>query len=195
MDKKSPDNAKTGRLFIVSAPSGAGKTTLCNAVLKRFPTLCYSISHTTRAPRPGEQDGVDYFFISEDEFKERIRQDIWAEWAAVYGHYYGTSARFIDRHLSAGKDILLDIDYNGTRQILTRYPDSITIFIMPPSLASLEQRLLNRGSDSAETIAKRLKNAKTEMAQKDHYQHIVVNDSLSRAIDRLSAILSEHRAG
>ncbi len=195
MDKKSPDSTKTGRLFIVSAPSGAGKTTLCNAVLKKFPNLCYSISHTTRSPRPGELDSVDYFFISEDEFKERIRQDIWAEWAAVYGHYYGTSARFIDRHLAAGKDILLDIDYNGTRQILTRYPDSITIFIMPPSLASLEQRLLNRGTDSAETIAKRLENAKTEIAQKDHYQHIVVNDSLPQAIDKLSAILSEHHAG
>lgn len=195
MDKKSPDSARTGRLFIVSAPSGAGKTTLCNAVLKKFPDLCYSISHTTRAPRPGEHDGVDYFFISEDEFKDRIRQDIWAEWAEVYGHYYGTSERFLNRHLSAGKDILLDIDYNGTRQILTKYPDSITIFIMPPSLASLKQRLLNRGTDSEETIARRLENAKTEMAQKDHYRHIVVNDSLPRAIDTLSAILSAHHAG
>lgn len=194
MNKKSSDSAKTGRLFIVSAPSGAGKTTLCNAVLKKFPDLCYSISHTTRAPRPGESDGVDYFFISKDEFKKRIKQDIWAEWAKVYGHYYGTSARFIDRHLSAGKDILMDIDYNGTRKILAKYPDSITIFIMPPSPASLEQRLLNRGTDSAETIAKRLENAKTEMAKKDHYRHIVVNDSLPRAIDRLSAILSAHRA-
>lgn len=184
-----------GRLFIVSAPSGAGKTTLCNAVLKRFPDLCYSISHTTRAPRPGEQDGVDYFFISEEEFLQRIKNGIWAEWATVYGHYYGTSARFIDRHLEIGKDILLDIDYNGARQIISRYPDSVTIFILPPTFETLKQRLLKRGTDSEDIIARRLENAKAEIAQKDRYQYVLVNDSLPATIEKLCAIISGQHSG
>jgi len=192
---KTADPPKHGRLFIVSAPSGAGKTTLCNAVLQTFPNLAYSISHTTRPPRPGEQHGVDYFFISETEFKKKITDGVWAEWAKVHDHFYGTSARFIDRELAAGKDILLDIDFNGARQILVRYPDSISVFIMPPSYESLEKRLIGRGTDSPETIAKRLKTAKNEMAKKDHYQHIVVNDVLSEAIQTLAAIISSHGTG
>lgn len=194
LDKNSADTAKTGRLFIFSAPSGAGKTTLCNAILKKFPNLRYSISHTTREPRAGEQEGVDYFFISEAEFKENIKKGIWAEWAKVHDHFYGTSAHFIDRHLSAGKDILLDIDFNGARQILARYPNSITIFIMPPTFEALKQRLINRGTDSEKIIARRLENAKTEIAQKDYYKHIVVNDSLPETIEKLSAIISEPQA-
>ena len=192
---KAAGLSQPGRLFIVSAPSGAGKTTLCNAVRQTFPDLSYSISHTTRAPRSGEQHGVDYFFISETEFKKRIKDDVWAEWAKVHDHFYGTSARFIDRELAAGKDILLDIDFNGARQILARYPDSITVFIMPPSFESLEKRLVGRGTDSPETISKRLKTAKNEMENKAHYQHIVVNDALPEAIQKLAAIISSHRTG
>ena len=194
MNKNPADILKTGRLFIISAPSGAGKTTLCNAILKKFPNICYSISHTTREPRNGEREGVDYFFISEAEFKENIKKGIWAEWAKVHDHFYGTSARFIDRYLAAGKDILLDIDFNGTRQILARYPDSITIFIMPPTFETLKQRLVNRGTDNDKIIARRLENAKTEIAQKDRYKHIIVNDSLPEAIEKLSAIISEQQA-
>ncbi len=184
--------SKGGRLFIISAPSGAGKTTLCNAILKKFPKLCYSISHTTRKPRPREQDGVDYFFITDDEFKNNIEKGIWAEWANVHGHFYGTSSQFIDRYLSEGKDILLDIDVNGARQILCRYPHSITIFIMPPTFETLKQRLIKRGTDSNQNIAKRLKNAKTEIAQKNLYKHVVVNDSLPEAIKTISAIISDN---
>ncbi len=186
-------NLTRGCLFIISAPSGAGKTTLCNAILKKFPGLCYSISHTTREPRTGELNGVDYFFITDDEFKNNIKKDTWAEWAQVHGHYYGTSAQFIDRHLSEGKNILLDIDVNGARQILCRYPQSITIFIMPPTFDTLKQRLLKRGTDSEQVIAKRLKNAETEIAQKDLYKHVVVNDSLPEAIKTLSAIVSANQ--
>jgi len=191
--KKTPNSSKKGTLFIISAPSGAGKTTLCNAVLKKFPDLHYSISHTTRNPRTGELDGVDYFFITADKFKRNIENEMWAEWAQVHDHFYGTSAQFIDRHLSEGNDILLDIDVNGARQILCRYPQSITIFIMPPTFETLTQRLKKRGTDSEEIISKRLKNAKTEIAQKDFYHHIVVNDSLSEAIEMLSAIISDNQ--
>jgi len=192
IQKKFSGSSKNGRLFIISAPSGAGKTTLCNAILKKIPELCYSISHTTREPRTGEQDGVDYFFITDDEFKNKIKKGTWAEWAQVHDHFYGTSAQFIDHHLSAGENILLDIDVNGARQILCRYPHSITIFIMPPTFETLKQRLIKRGVDSKQVIAKRLKNAETEITQKARYKHIVVNDSLPEAIEALSAIISEN---
>lgn len=191
--RENPIRSKTGRIFIISAPSGAGKTTLCNALLRKSPDLLYSISHTTRKPRTGELDGVDYFFITVDEFKHNIEKKTWAEWAQVHDHFYGTSAQFIDRHLSEGKDILLDIDVNGARQILDRYPHSVTIFIMPPTFETLAQRLRSRGTDSDEIITKRLKNANTEIAQKDFYKHIVVNDSLPEAIEMLSAIISENQ--
>jgi len=191
--KKKPIRSKTGRVFRMAAPAGAGKTTLCNALLKKSPDLLYSISHTTRKPRTGELDGVDYFFITADEFKHNIKKETWAEWAQVHDHFYGTSAQFIDRHLSEGKDILLDIDVNGARQILDRYPHSVTIFIMPPTFETLAQRLRSRGTDSDEIITKRLKNAKTEIAQKDFYKHIVINDSLPEAIEMLSAIISDNQ--
>jgi guanylate kinase len=193
IQEKRPVRSKTGRIFIISAPSGAGKTTLCNEILKKFPDMRYSISHTTRKPRTGELDGVDYFFITAAEFKHNIEKKTWAEWAQVHDHFYGTSAQFIDRQLSEGKDILLDIDVNGARQILGRYPDSVTIFIMPPTFETLAQRLRSRGTDSDDIIDKRLKNAKTEIAQKNFYKYIVINDSLPEAIEMLSAIISENQ--
>ena len=122
-----------GHLFIISAPSGAGKSTLCRAMRDHFPDLLYSISYTTRSPRKGERNGVDYHFILPDDFEKGISRHRWAEWAEVHGNYYGTSAEFLDNELSAGRDILLEIDVQGTRQILQRYPDGITIFILPPS--------------------------------------------------------------
>jgi len=185
---------KTGFLFIISAPSGAGKSTLCRAVRDRFSDLVYSVSYTTRSPRSGEQNGVDYHFIVKDEFEKGIASGRWAEWAEVHGHYYGTSADFLDGELSVGRDILLDIDIQGTRQILQRYPDGITIFIMPPSLETLKSRLQSRDTDSPEVIAVRLKNAREEMAQKDFYRHIITNDRLTDAVAELIAIFEKYRS-
>lgn len=162
-------------------------------MLDRFADLLYSISYTTRSPRRGEQDGVDYYFIPKDMFEQGIKRHQWAEWAEVHGNYYGTSADFLDKKLSAGHDILLDIDVQGARQILKRYPDGITIFIMPPSLAVLQQRLGNRGTDSPAVIAVRLDNAQKEMAQKDIYRHIVINDRLSDATAEMAAIFENYR--
>ena len=185
---------KPGFLFIISAPSGAGKSTLCRAVLNRFSDLVYSVSTTTRSPRNGEQNGLDYHFIAKDEFEKGIACSRWAEWAEVHGHYYGTSADFLDGELSVGRDILLDIDIQGTRQILQRYPDGVTIFIMPPSLETLKFRLQSRGTDSPEVIAVRLKNAREEMVQKNLYRHIITNDRLTDAVAELIAIFEKYRS-
>lgn len=180
-----------GKLIVISAPSGAGKTTLCNALIKHFDNLAYSISHTTRAPRHGEKDGKEYFFISEDEFTENSKNNNWAEWANVHGHFYGTHASFIKDNLAKGRDILLDIDVQGAEQIVKRFPETITIFIMPPSFDTLRNRLEKRGTDSERSITKRLENAKTEIAKKSMYQHIIINDDIEKAVHELISILDE----
>ena len=184
---------KPGHLFILSAPSGAGKTTLRRAILDRFSDLLYSISYTSRKPRNEEHDSVDYHFIGKAEFETGIAQDRWAEWAKVHGNYYGTSAHFLNQNLADGKNILLDIDVQGTRQILNRYPESITIFVMPPSLEILRNRLESRGTDSAQTIALRLKNAKKEMAQHKLYRHVIINDRFADALAQLAFIIEKYR--
>jgi guanylate kinase len=190
MMKAATGKPLRGNLFIVSAPSGAGKTTLCRAVRERIPDLAYSVSHTTRLPRKDEKNGVDYYFISRAEFEEGIKNDKWLEWALVHDHFYGTSKNQIEYHLNQGSDILLDIDVNGAFQILAKHPESITIFIMPPSLDALRKRLESRGTDAPETIARRLDNAVDEIARKDLYRHIIVNDVLSEAIEQMLAIIS-----
>ena len=183
-----------GVLFIVSAPSGAGKTTLCQALRHRYPDLLYSISHTTRSPRPGEQNGVDYFFTSPGKFKQGIRNGFWAEWAEVHGNFYGTSAAFLEQSLAAGKGVLLDIDVQGTRQILERFPDSVTIFIMPPSINALKARLVKRGTDDQAVIARRLENAEKEIAQRQIYQHVIINDDLAQAKADFIALFAMYRS-
>ena len=182
--------ADKGRLIVVSAPSGAGKTTLCDAVINRVDNLLYSISHTTRMPRHGEENGKDYFFISKDAFKENIKNNNWVEWANVHGHYYGTHASFIKDNLSKGRDILLDIDVQGAEQIIERFPETVTIFIMPPSFDVLRHRLEKRGADSETVIRERLENAKAEIDKKDMYQHIIINDDLEKATSELISIIS-----
>ena len=186
-------NSKPGHLFIISAPSGGGKTTLSKAVVNRFSDIFYSISYTTRSPRDGEQDGVDYYFIQKKDFEKRIENGYWAEWAEVHGNYYGTSVEFLDKGLNSGHDMLLDIDVQGTIQILRRYPESITIFIMPPSLEILRKRLEMRRTESRATIERRLLNAEDEIAQKGLYRHVIVNDQLSVSIDKLIAIIEKYR--
>ena len=184
-----------GRLYVVSAPSGAGKSTICKAVMERITALVYSVSYTTRSPRGEEKNGIDYHFISKDEFLAGIDKGAWAEWALVHGNYYGTSADFIDEVLGSGSDVLLDIDVQGAKQILNRYPDSITVFIMPPSSTALRERLLRRGTDSQKAIEQRLANAEAEMEQMGRYRHVIVNDSLDEAVATLSAIIVSARAG
>lgn len=193
--KDSPLTKQEGKLFIISAPSGAGKTTLCNALLKRFPDIHYSISHTTRSPRGNEKHGVDYFFIAKEDFKKKIKEGYWAEWAEVHGNFYGTSHGFLIQHLGQGLDVLLDIDVQGTRQILEGYPDSVTIFVMPPSMDALRFRLESRGTDTPEVIERRLRDASNEMDQHEFYRHVIVNDHLDKAVNQLIELVATYRSG
>lgn len=187
------DNGR-GRLFIISAPSGTGKTTLCSAVLNRFPDMLYSVSYTTRKPRNGEQNGIEYHFVKKRDFKDKIEDGQWAEWAEVHGNYYGTSAEFLDKGLDSGRDIILDIDVQGTIRLLEQYPEAVTIFVMPPSIEELKRRLELRNTDSSEVIARRLENAILEMAKKDLYLHVIINDQLHKAIEQLIAVLENYRS-
>jgi len=189
---KGPAPGRKGNLFIISAPSGAGKTTLCRELLKHFKEIRYSISHTTRQPRSGETEGIDYFFTSEETFLDGIKNDTWAEWAKVHGNYYGTSIEFLNDTLSSGNDVLLDIDIQGTMQILKKYPDAITIFIMPPSVEILRSRLKYRGTESDEVIESRIINAKQEIKKKNLYNYIIINDKLTDSKEALFEIANKH---
>lgn len=179
-----------GTLFVVSAPSGAGKTTLVHKVLDRFDTLAYSISHTTRPPRKGEVDGRDYFFTDTGAFKALADSGAMLEWAEVHGNFYGTSKAFVQEQLDLGNSIILDIDVQGGRQIMDAGLDLVSIFIMAPSLEALEQRLTGRGTDSAGVIRQRLDNARDEIEQRAFYDHVVVNDDLDAAVEDLCNIFA-----
>ena len=187
--------ALTGRnLVVLSGPSGAGKTTVCHAVAERL-GVPISTSATTRPQRPGEVDGRDYHFISIAEFVADIADNAWAEWAKVHGNYYGTRAADLNQALDSGCDVLLDIDVQGARQLEVRFPASVTIFIMPPSLEVLESRLRQRGTDPDPVIARRLANAREEMAQRSRYRHVVVNDDLQQAAEALTRLVQAYRNG
>ncbi|MCF8112070.1 MAG: guanylate kinase [Desulfobacteraceae bacterium] len=191
--RKPAAPGRKGLLFILSAPSGTGKSSLCRRILSRFPDICYSVSYTTRPPRNGEIEGRDYYFISREKFEEMISKGQWAEWAKVHGNYYGTSAYLLRRDLSAGNDVLLDIDVNGARQIRKRFTESVPVFIMPPSAEELRHRLEKRSSDPPEVIENRLKAAEEEMACRNEYPHIIVNDDLEKAADKLAALIKDYR--
>ena len=183
-----------GLLFIVAAPSGTGKTTLVERLVQRIPNLCLSRSYTSRAARPGEQDGVDYNFISRDRFEEMARAGQFLEWADVFGNYYGTCAADTDRCLAGGKDIVLVIDVQGARQVRGSGVESIGIFVLPPSAQILEQRLRGRSKDSEAAIQKRLEAACREVGEFASYEYVVVNDELDAAVERLRAIVLAERA-
>lgn len=184
-----------GNLYIISAPSGAGKSSLINALLatQSSAEVQLSISHTTRKPRPAEQDGVHYYFTDHTEFEALIRQGHFLEYAEVFGNYYGTSLPMIERSLAAGIDVFLDIDWQGARQIRQKLPNVKTIFILPPSREALEKRLIGRGQDSAEVIAKRMAEAVSEMSHYNEFDYIIINDDFDVALNELKSILTAER--
>lgn len=180
---------RKGQLLVISAPSGTGKTTLCRLLMDQFKGISYSVSHTTRKPRAGEVHGTDYYFVSVEEFERMITNQELVEWAKVHDNYYGTSLGFIRQSLDQGRDILLDIDVQGATNIRAVYPEAVTVFIMPPSMEALRERLGKRGTDSPEVIETRIKNAVMEMEQKDLYRHVIVNDDLETAKNQLFSIV------
>jgi guanylate kinase len=183
----------SGRPFpiVMSAPSGAGKTTIARELLSRRNDVGYSVSCTTRAPRPGEQDGVDYHFLSPEAFEAAVRGDEFAEWAEVHGNRYGTLKSEVEKVMASGKHVMLDIDVQGARQLRQRFLESVTIFVVPPSVEALVARLTGRKTESAEALALRLRNAQLELAEAEQYQHVVVNDRLEHAVALVSAIIDE----
>ncbi|MBU1564886.1 MAG: guanylate kinase [Proteobacteria bacterium] len=184
-----------GKLFVVSAPSGTGKTTLLKRVMAQLPGLSFSVSHTTRPPRPGERSGVDYHFVSKAEFLSMIDQGLFLEHAEVHGNRYGTSRTAVDQQLMAGVDIILDIDVQGA-SILRRLGqlEATHIFISPPSITELEKRLRGRGTENEEMLAVRLANARVELQAVKDYEYLVINDSLEETVDLLSSIIVAERA-
>ena len=193
--ERAVDEKKSGVLFIVSAPSGSGKSTLVGRVLKELDRLRFSISHTTRASRPGEQHGVDYFFVTRDEFERMIREGKFVEHAVVFGNYYGTSWQAIEAVQSSGDDVILDIDVQGAAQVKQRFGrEAPSIFVLPPSFQSLEQRLRGRSSDGDEVIRERLSRARQEILEYRKYDYVIVNDEINRATDALRSIIVAHRA-
>ena len=179
----------SGNLFIISAPSGTGKSSLIQALLQRHADMQLSVSHTTRAPRTGEQNGVHYHFTTVDDFKARIENNEFFEWAEVFGNYYGTSRAAIEQQLAQGIDVFLDIDWQGARQIREQAAGTIGIFILPPSLDELQRRLTNRATDNAEVIAGRMAKAQNEMSHADEYDYLIINDDFAAALHQLEQIV------
>ena len=182
-----------GLLIVISAPSGAGKTTLCNGLVSRFPVLKESVSYTTRLPRPGEKDGVDYHFVTDECFKKMVAENGFAEWAEVHGNFYGTSIATLEQARYEGVDILLDIDCQGARILKDRGVNGVFVFVLPPSMAELRRRLESRSSDAAEVIERRIARATEEIKEVGWYDYIVVNDRLEEAQEGLAAIVTAAR--
>ena len=176
-------------LFVVAAPSGAGKSTLVNALIEREPEIALSVSHTTRQPRPGEADGEHYHFIGREEFEQEVADGVFLEHAEVHGNLYGTSRRTVEGLLRRGRDVLLEIDWQGARQIRKAMPGCVGVFILPPSRAELERRLRGRGSDSPEAIERRLRNSRGEIEHAHEFDYIIVNDRFATALDDLQSIV------
>lgn len=183
----------SGRPFplVLSAPSGGGKTTIARALLSRRDDVGYSVSCTTRSPRAGERDGVDYHFVTHAEFDARVAAGAFAEWAEVHGNRYGTLRSEVERVLASGRHVMLDIDVQGARQVVTAFPQAVTVFIVPPSVEVLMARLQGRQSESDEAFRLRLRNARVELLEAERYQYLVENDDLDRAVRRVDEIIAE----
>ncbi len=183
----------SGSLFMVAAPSGAGKSTLVNALLAQEPGIKLSISTTTRQPRPGEEHGREYFFTSAEDFVARAQAGEFLEWAEVHGNYYGTSRIFVEEQMKTGTDILLEIDWQGARQVKKQFPQAAGIFILPPSIAALEERLHKRGQDEPHVITRRLLAAGGEIAHAPEFEYVIINEEFSVALSQLGAIVRSAR--
>lgn len=183
----------SGQLFIISAPSGAGKSTILTAVKKRVSGLGYSISHTTRKPRGDERNGVDYHFVDDRTFTKMIDEGAFVEWAKVYDNFYGTSSSNLQDQTSSGLDVLMDVDIQGGQNIKDRFPDSVLIFLLPPSLEELERRLRERGTDNEPVIRARMESAADDIKNCTWYDYIIVNDKLEKAIDETQSIIMSKR--
>lgn len=183
----------SGNLYVVAAPSGAGKTTLVRLLLAQEPAIHLSISFTTRAPRPGEENGREYHFVAVDAFRGMISRDDFLEWAEVHGNFYGTSKKWISDQLTAGHDVLLEIDWQGAQQVRKLFPDALGIFILPPSIDELTRRLVGRGTDAPEIIERRLAAAEAEMRHVGEFDYVIINDQLDQALEDLRAIVRSSR--
>ncbi|HEU4850893.1 MAG TPA: guanylate kinase [Telluria sp.] len=183
----------SGSLFVVAAPSGAGKSTLVNALLAQEPAIKLSISTTTRPPRPGETDGREYHFTSAEDFVARAEKGEFMEWAEVHGNYYGTSRVMVEKEMSAGTDILLEIDWQGARQVRELFPQAAFIFILPPSIAALEERLHKRGTDEPHIITRRLLAAGGEMAHAPDFDYVIINENFNVALEEMRSIVRATR--
>jgi guanylate kinase len=182
-----------GLLLVLSGPSGVGKGTVCKALREMMPELVYSVSATTRAPRAGEVDGVNYFFKTRDEFRRMIETDQLLEWAEYVGNYYGTPRLFVEEQMAQGKDVILEIEVQGALQVKQKFPQGIFLFLAPPDLEELQNRIVGRGTETEETVKSRMEVAKTEIEMMDHYDYVVVNDTIPAACERIRAIiLAEH---
>jgi len=194
-DSRSKSAIRTGKLFVLAGPSGVGKGSIVRELVARDPEgLSLSVSVTTRAPRPGEVDGVDYFFLDGDAFERMIRAGELLEWAEIVGHRSGTPRGFVEDRLAAGKDVVLEIDVVGASQVRERVPGSVLIYIEPPSMEELERRLRGRGTETEERIRLRLETAAWELEQRDWFDHVVVNDDLKRASAQVAAIIGASRS-
>lgn len=183
---------REGIILIISAPSGAGKTTLCRALMERFPNMKESVSYTTRTPRAGEVHGEDYFFVSRDEFQRMVDSDAFAEWAEVHGNLYGTALATIDEARRNGVDLVLDIDCQGARRLKEQIERCVYIFILPPSMVELRRRLENRSSDTQDVIDQRIERAAEEIREARWYDYIIINDRFETAFEELAAIVVAH---
>ncbi len=183
----------TGKLYIISAPSGAGKTSLVKQIRADMDKLAVSVSHTTRPMRSGESNGDDYFFVSVEEFKAMINRQAFLEHAQVFDNYYGTAQQTVEANLARGLDVILEIDWQGAQQVRKMLPESISIFILPPSISVLRQRLQNRGQDNEEIIGRRMRDAVTEMSHYPEFDYLIVNDDFSLALNQLKSIITANR--
>jgi guanylate kinase len=186
-------SAELGNLFVIAAPSGAGKTTLTRALLEREPSIRLSVSYTTRTPRTGERDGVDYHFVSVDRFAALKAAGEFLEFAHVHGNWYATSSTWLKAQVQSGQDVLLEIDWQGATQVRTLIPASVHIFILPPSLQSLEERLVRRGQDDGPTIARRLEAAREEIRHCEDFNYVIINQDFATAVEDLNAIVRASR--